>query len=995
MFKGHLVAVISTALLFSAACSDDTVVDQKDLGVDIGGDIAVVDGPGMEATVPPVEAGLDLAGDTNQDIGNKEAGQDIGGSEAGQDIGGSEAGPDIGQDMTPDITMGDLGPCSLKIASVNGTAVTGATQFSSLDDQDTSKSGIQISVVVSAVNIGAGAIIELGVTNVAIPYMAPASGGAATFSGVTVASSLSSVVFSAASGSCINDVLSFSVLPDPTCTVTTPANGTTLYSKDNTNASSGKFTYGVAVSTTGATGGTVGLEVNSAAASPTASQSAAATVTFKDTELKSTSGAKETNTIKATVSVPVGSKSLTATCNNTATVDLSSVTCKLDASSFSPAPVVITGAPGYALNSTKNTVTVTTDTSVNQVTLAVGSTNLLATPAAGKATFNATLPTGTVTLQATCTNTTTGATNKSASFSVLVATGAPKAIKDLACSITKRRGGKITCTWKTDGPFVSKYALHYNPDTALSAANFASAKYKKLGKAAAHGKTNSIVSFKLPLGSTYYVAVKQMDATNQASTISNLPAGLKLDYLKVSVTGSSAKGRLGQTMASGDFNCDGYSDLAVSEIGYSTEKGRVRIYWGSATGLGTASFTNIIGSQAVGKFGFYLTALNFDGDSAKCDDLAVQQFASDVNRGRVYLYLGKKTWTGRTDLGTGNGAEVMYRIPKAAANTTYRLGWGLTSADVNGDGRGDLAFGYFNKKTGGSAELLVIYGKKGIPLMAAGKKPIDMKMPGGADLRIQGGSQDGGFGQLNAGGGRLNGDIYHDLLVGASLESPPTYNGAVYVIKGAAGTSGIQTKINIKTSNRVVRIAGASTSLGFGLNVGGVGDLNGDGKAEFAVSEPFSGTGNPGKVYVFSLNGSTTPKTSADAVIVVNNDNTYFKSNLTGRGLANAATVHPIKGADLNLDGRADLLFSGFNSNVSGARWGQIYVFNGKSGAYTTLKTWKLSAANYLLADDKDRSAGWAEIDIFVKDVNGDGFVDFAVGDSVYKPYTGRFELYY
>ena len=981
MSKGT-VTKLGALLLFIfilPACSDD-VSEQLDLGTDMGADMST-DGPAPDVG-PGMEAGADV------------------GLEAGADMGDGPVADlppaDMTPDMMPDMMPPDAGPCSLKVGSINGTPAASLTQLSSLDDKDSSTGGIQVNVEVSTVNIPAGTPVNLAVTNVATPYVANVSGGTATFTGVTVDSSLTTVSFTATSGTCAQDSISATVVPDPTCTISTPANGTTLYVKDDSTVG-GSFTSNVVVTTTGGTGGTVDLTVNGVAATPSSSASATATTSFADTVLTSATGAKSVNALSATVKVPVGSGSLTATCTSSVTVDLSAVTCKLDAASFSPAPVAVSGTPAYALSSTSNTVTVTTDTAVNQVTLKINTGNpLLATPTAGQAVFNATLPTGIVTLQATCTNTSTGATNMSAVFSVSVINGPPSGVTDLACTITNRRAGQVTCTWKTAGPFVDSYELNLNPDTAITASTFGSATYKLTGTAAATGKDNIRALGKLPLGKTYYAAVKQVNTSNGASSISNLPAGVKPDYLKVTVAGSSSKGFLGQTLASGDFNCDGYSDLAAGEIGYSSDKGRVRIYWGSANGLVTTGFTNIIGSIANGKFGLSIAALNFDGDTGNCDDLAVHSWGADTKRGRVFIYLGKSTWTTRTDLGTGNGAELMYRIPIGAANTTYRLGWGLAATDMNGDGRGDLAMGYFNMATGGFAEVLVVYGVTGVVPMGPGIQPKDNKMPAGADLRIMGGEYANAFGQSNAQGGRLDSDIYHDLIISSPQETPPTYQGAVYVVKGAAGTAGVQQTVNIKTSSRAVRITGGASSFGFGFAAAGVGDINGDGKAEFAVSEPYAGgTTQVGKVYVFTLNGSSVPKTTSDAVIVVNNDNTYNTGNLAGRGLANGASLDPIKGADLNKDGRAELVFSSFVKNKNGGKWGQVYQFNGKAGPLTTPITWKLSEADYLWSDDTDRSTGYAITDIFLKDVNGDGFVDFAVGDSIYKPNIGRFELYY
>lgn len=93
----------------------------------------------------------------------------------------------------------------------------------------------------------------------------------------------------------------------------------------------------------------------------------------------------------------------------------------------------------------------------------------------------------------------------------------------------------------------------------------------------------------------------------------------------------------GEVLATGDFNCDGFDDLAVGipqeDGGSDANVGAVNVIYGSSGGLSTVDdwFTQAtsgaIGTPTPGEnFGGSLLAANFNGDTAsfrRCDDLAI------------------------------------------------------------------------------------------------------------------------------------------------------------------------------------------------------------------------------------------------------------------------------------------------------------------------------------------------------------------------------------
>ena len=140
------------------------------------------------------------------------------------------------------------------------------------------------------------------------------------------------------------------------------------------------------------------------------------------------------------------------------------------------------------------------------------------------------------------------------------------------------------------------------------------------------------------------------------------------------LNGIEANDFFGNAMASGDFNCDGFADLAVGTPDESVtiqgellgEVGAINIFYGSANGFPDngqgstfiwqgsgqgAFFSDFI--EAGDRFGWSMASGNFDGDSDNgiaCDDLAVgtpfEDFGNDnqiSNGGVVDIFFGHPT----------------------------------------------------------------------------------------------------------------------------------------------------------------------------------------------------------------------------------------------------------------------------------------------------------------------------------------------------------------
>jgi hypothetical protein len=188
---------------------------------------------------------------------------------------------------------------------------------------------------------------------------------------------------------------------------------------------------------------------------------------------------------------------------------------------------------------------------------------------------------------------------------------------------------------------------------------------------------------------------------------------------------SQEEDRFGHALAAGDFNGDGYGDLAVGASRESVNgelgAGAVNVLYGSASGL-TAGGNQIWhqGSGLTGTvedddyFGFSLSAGDFDDDGF--DDLAIGVPNDTANAvrstGAVNVLYGSSTklsTTGQQRWSQGS-ADVA-----GAAEEEDGFGWSVAVGDFDGDGNADLAIGvpdesYEPDGVGGAGAVIVIYG---------------------------------------------------------------------------------------------------------------------------------------------------------------------------------------------------------------------------------------------------------------------------------------------
>ncbi|HEX6074683.1 MAG TPA: FG-GAP-like repeat-containing protein [Micromonosporaceae bacterium] len=316
----------------------------------------------------------------------------------------------------------------------------------------------------------------------------------------------------------------------------------------------------------------------------------------------------------------------------------------------------------------------------------------------------------------------------------------------------------------------------------------------------------------------------------------------------------------GQVNASGDFNGDGYADLAVSAPHENFGAGAVWVFQGSALGLRTDSVRVLDFGDTVRPhsdpspdFGFSLAAGDFNGD------------------GRDDLVVGGAPWYGPGYVsvfhGTGTGAfsylgEYTQGTPGVPGSNRDgdAFGYSLVAGDVNGDRRDDLAVGApgdSEDRGWATGSVTLFYaGSEGLTGTGAQRWTKDSTgVPGGpGSFNESRDDSSDGFGS-RLGLADFNGDAKADLAVGAP-GSPVYVDG---VRKRDAGTvtmlysdgHRIGTAGAIQVTQQTTGMPGtAGQEDWFGATLAS-GDSTGDGRAELAVY-------SPGDTYVTVIPGGLT-----------------------------------------------------------------------------------------------------------------------------------------
>ncbi|HKD99502.1 MAG TPA: hypothetical protein VKE69_00715, partial [Planctomycetota bacterium] len=382
--------------------------------------------------------------------------------------------------------------------------------------------------------------------------------------------------------------------------------------------------------------------------------------------------------------------------------------------------------------------------------------------------------------------------------------------------------------------------------------------------------------------------------------------------------GLIAGDRFGSSVSGvGDANNDSWLDVVIgspkSNSGFEASVGVVRVF----SGLNSAPLVTSVGFNPNDQLGTSVAGVG-DVNADGFDDFAAgapfeNGFASASGVSRIY---------------SGNGGAVLHAYlgpPSGAAHSGWRL---AGVGDANGDGRPDVVVGAPDDDTlahdAGSA---VLWSGINGAIVHTYTSDAAGKHFGAAVTLID----------------DVNADGVGDVLVGIPDDE---FAGSARVYSGLSGAL-LRTHVGESLGDR------------FGAAVASVGDLDADGRDEYAISSPL------GDNVVFVLLG-----TDAGRIRIVNGATGETHMTLSGGTTYDGGQMgFSVAGAgDVNLDGIPDVIAGAPFSAVNGVASGRAAVYSGATGG--TLFT--------ISGDSANDTLGWSVAGM--GDVDGDGRSDVVVG---------------
>jgi hypothetical protein len=305
----------------------------------------------------------------------------------------------------------------------------------------------------------------------------------------------------------------------------------------------------------------------------------------------------------------------------------------------------------------------------------------------------------------------------------------------------------------------------------------------------------------------------------------------------------------------GDCNGDGYDDLLVgaprADVAPRLSEGKAYVIFGGPeiggsgvlplAGVDETTGVVLLGKERRASTGSSLgRAGDFNADGI--DDILVGApgaVTTELVTGETFVVFGSSVIgnAGQLDLETLDGENGFALLGIDAYDYSGQAVQGL--GDVNGDGIADAIIGASEADPEGqesAGESYVVFG--GATVGAKGAYPLNnLRGPNG--FKLDGINAEDDSGEAVAGAGDINADGFGDILIGAATADPVGVDraGEAYVVFGGSdvGANGRVSLSSLDGKNGFT-IVGRNPLDFLGQSVAGVGDINGDGVDDFAVS---------------------------------------------------------------------------------------------------------------------------------------------------------------
>ncbi|MGV6819620.1 MAG: Ig-like domain-containing protein, partial [Parvularcula sp.] len=437
----------------------------------------------------------------------------------------------------------------------------------------------------------------------------------------------------------------------------------------------------------------------------------------------------------------------------------------------------------------------------------------------------------------------------------------------------------------------------------------------------------------------------------------------------------------------GDVNNDGFDDIAIGapqlDANGQQAAGGVYVVFGNANesyapnglgALGPGEGFLISGVDASSLSGIAVTGMG-DVNNDGVDDFAVSAPFTSANgltsNGAVALVFGDAGLTNTIGFDINDPTHVAFAIGEASQSG---FGSSIASAgDINGDGRADAIIGAPTMSSNSNSE-------NGRAYILLGGSPfpgdfVDTANPGGAQLiTVTGGDFEGRLGNSVAGVGDFNGDGFDDILVGAKNEDTYygsyTDAGSAYLLFGQANGPADQIASDVTGADGVRFVTTLPGGL-LGSAVAGIGDINGDGFGDIAITAP-GASATDSRIYVVF------GRAAAFGSGVFNLDNLGAQDGfvLVDSTLSAAANFSVSGAGDVNGDGLDDFIVGNRDSDLQAA----ALIYGGSFPGIFDIATVDLDGFSGVrftteaIADFTGASVSGGG------DLNGDGFADVLIG---------------